>query len=335
MSLHFKPVIVAPDDHPALLAGTPAEQRLRMLGELSLHGNPLRGTAELIQRCREADIVVNVYSRTGFTDEVLAQLPQLKLISRAGTGLDGLDLDACRRRGIAVTHLRGNDADEVAEHSIALMLAVLRRIPETDRALRAGTWTKDYIRGARGRVLGIVGLGAIGSRTAQLGRALGMNVLAWSPGADAGRAAASGAAWAELDDLLHRSDVVSLHLRLSPDTQGLIDARRIGLMKHDAVLVNTARAGLVEHGAMIDALNERRIAGAGLDVFHTEPLPPDDPLLALPNVVLTPHSGGYMAEVMARAVNTTVQNVENWLNGAPTNLAVDPRQNLSPHSAHA
>jgi len=317
------PRIVVPDDDPIYLRNTPAESRLRALGDVTIFDTDPRDAAELIRRCADAEIVYNTYGRTKFTAEVLAALPKLKLISRPGTGVDGIDLEACRRRGIAVTHLRGNDADEIAEHSIALMLCCLRRIPEMDRALRAGAWSAEYIRGARGATLGIVGLGAIGRRTAALGMALGMKVLAWSFGPDEGRAAAAGAERAALDDLLGRSDVVSLHLRVSPDTRGLIDARRLALMKPGAVLVNTARAALVDRDALLAALREGRIC-AGLDVFHAEPLAKDDPLLALPNVVMTPHDGSVMPDVIARGVMTAVVNIENWLRGAPTNLAVDP-----------
>jgi phosphoglycerate dehydrogenase-like enzyme len=320
------PVIGVPDDFPTYLTGTPAEARLRALGDVTLYNRDApRSAEELIRRCADAEIIYNVYGTSRFTEPVLVALKRLRLISRSGTGVDGVDLDACRRRGVAVANLRGNDADEIAEHAIALMLSALRRIPEMDLALRAGHWSTERIRGARGLTLGVVGLGAIGSRTAILGRALGMEVLAWSFGPDEGRAARAGATAADLDDLLRRSDVVSLHLRVSSETRGLIDARRLGLMKRDAVLVNTARAALVERDALIQTLAERRIAAAGLDVFHTEPLPPDDPLLKLPNVVLTPHGGSNIDYVIARGLLTAVANIENFLKGRPTNLVVDPR----------
>jgi D-3-phosphoglycerate dehydrogenase len=319
-------LIVVPDDFPNYLTGTPAEARLRALGDVTLYNRDApRDAEDLIRRCADAEIVYNVYAKSRFTDTVLAALKRLRLISRPGTGVDGVDLDTCRRRGIAVANLRGNDADEIAEHAIALMLNALRRIPEMDRALRAGRWSMERIRGARGLTLGVVGMGAIGSRTAVLGRALSMDVLAWSFGPDEGRAARAGATAVDLDELLRRSDVVSLHLRVSANTCGLIDSRRFGLMKHDAVLVNTARAELVDRDALIYALSERRIAAAGLDVFHTEPLTPDDPLLKLSNVVLTPHGGSNIDHVVERGLMTAVANIENFLRGQPTNLVVDPR----------
>ncbi|MGQ0675283.1 MAG: NAD(P)-dependent oxidoreductase [Rhodospirillales bacterium] len=316
--------IVVPDDFPRYFGGTAAEARLRTLGEVTLYDSAAAGADELIRRAKDADVAVAVYTKIGWTDAVLAACPRLRLISRCGTGLDGIDLEACRRRGVAVAHLVANDADEVAEHAIALALCALRRIGEVDRAIRAGRWDMAPIRGARGLTMGVVGLGAIGSRTAALARAIGMNVLAWSHGLDGGRAARAGAAWAELDDLLGRADVVSLHLRLGPGTMGLIDARRLGLMKRDAVLVNTARAGLVDRAALIGALSDKRIAAAALDVFHAEPLPQDDPLIALPNVVLTPHDGGNIAAVAVRGLMRAVENVANFLAGAPSGLAVDP-----------
>jgi phosphoglycerate dehydrogenase-like enzyme len=320
------PVIVVPDDFPSYLTGTPAEARLRALGDVTLYNRDAPQDAEdLIRRCADAEVIYNVHGTSRFTEPVLVALKRLRLISRPGTGVDGVDLDACRRRGVAVANLRGNDADEIAEHAIALMLNALRRIPEMDRALRAGRWSTELIRGARGLTLGVIGLGAIGSRTAVLGRALGMEVLAWSFGPDEGRAARGGATAVDLDDLLRRSDVVSLHLRVSAETRGLIDARRLRLMKHDAVLVNTARAALVDRDALIHALVEGRIAAAGLDVFHAEPLPPDDPLLKLPNVVLTPHGGSNIDYVITRGLLTAVANIENFLKGRPTNLVVDPR----------
>ncbi|MCC7046932.1 MAG: D-2-hydroxyacid dehydrogenase family protein [Alphaproteobacteria bacterium] len=319
-------LIVVPDDFPPYLTGTPAEAKLRTLGDVVIHNRAApRDADELAQRCADAEVIINIYGRNRFPAPLLARLKRLRLISRSGTGVEGVDLEACRRQGVAVAHLRANDADEIAEHAIALMLCALRRIPEMDRFMRAGAWSGESIRGARGRTLGIVGMGAIGGRTAALGRALGMQVLAWSFGPDEGRAARAGATAVELDDLLRRSDVVSLHLRVSDATRGMFDAGRLGLMKRDAVLVNTARGALVDREALLAALRERRIAAAGLDVYHAEPPVAGDPLLALPNVVMTPHNGSNIAEVVARGLMTTVGNVENFLKGQPTNLAVDPR----------
>lgn len=314
--------IVVPDDFPCYLHGTPAAARLYALGDVAHHFESAPKDAdELVARCRDAAIVFNVYGKNKFGDAVLSALPKLRMISRSGTGVDGIDLEFCRRRGIVVSHLKGNDAQEIAEHAIALMLCALRRIGEMDRSLREGRWRGERIRGAHGLTLGVVGLGAIGSRMVELGRALGMKVMAWTFGADDGRAARLGVPWVPLDALLAEADVVSLHLRMSDDTLGLIDARRFALMKRDAVLVNTARAGIVDRAALLDALSAGRIAAAGLDVFHTEPLPPDDPLLKLPNVVMTPHNGSNITHVVERGLMTAVENIEKFLAGRPSGLA--------------
>jgi phosphoglycerate dehydrogenase-like enzyme len=319
--------IVVPDDYPSVLAGTPAEARLRTLGPVMFHRDRLAADAEeLSSRLRHAEVVLILKGSTPLSEPVLAQCQQLRLISRWGTGVDRIDLAACRRQGIAVAYTPNNDSDEIAEHAIALMLAVMRRIPEMDRAIRGGRWPSDAILTPRGRTIGIVGLGAVGSRTARLALAIGMRVLAWSRSPDNGRAEKLGATFVPLNELLRRSDVVSLHLRVSEDTRNLLDAQRIARMKPGAFLINTARAGLVERAALLQALADDRLAGAGLDVFHEEPVPPDDPILRLPNVVLTPHNGGLMADVIARGLARAVDNIENFLAGRPAELLLDPRR---------
>ena len=316
--------IVVPDDFPPVLAGD-VEARLRALGSVTLHRDRLAASLEeLSGRLRDAEVALILKGGTPLTEPVLARCPRLRLISRWGTGVDGIDLTACRQRGIAVAYTPHNDSDEIAEHAIALVLAVMRRIPEMDRALRAGKWPGDAILTPRGRTIGILGLGAIGSRTARLARAIGMSVLAWSYSPDDGRAAKLGATAVSLEELLRRSDVVSLHLRVSEDTRNLLDRARLALIKPGAFLINTARAALVDKAALLDALTSGRLAGAGLDVFHEEPVPPSDPLLRFPHVVLTPHNGGLMADVITRGLDRAIDNIENFLAGRPAELLFDP-----------
>jgi phosphoglycerate dehydrogenase-like enzyme len=317
--------LVVPDDFPPALTGSTAEARLRALGELSIHTE--RGADredELIRRVADAEIVVNIRAHARFTDRVLAGAPRLRLISIWGTGVDNVDLEACRRRGVTVTNTPGVNADAVAEHTIALMLAVLRRLPALDRDVRAGQWPRGFLVQAHGKTLGLVGVGAIGSRVAAIARALGMTVLAWSYRGDDARAAAAGARPTPLDPLLAESDVVSLHLRLAPETQGFLDAGRLGRLRPTAVLVNTARGALVDKDALLAALREGRLAGAGLDVFHEEPIPAGDPILALPAVLLTPHNAGSTREVIEAGLHRAVQNIEHFLHGAPTDVVVAP-----------
>jgi len=320
-----RPKIAVPDDFPPALTGSTAEAHLRSVGEVTVHTE--RGAheeVELIRRIGDAEVVLNIRAHAHFTDRVLAECARLRLISIWGTGFEHIDIEACRQRGVTVTNTPGVNADAVAEHTIALMLAVMRCIPSMERDVRAGRWARGLVVQARGKTLGLIGLGAVGSRVARLGRALGMTVLAWTFRHDDHRATISGAQPVRLEELLRGADVVSLHLRLNTETQGLLGRDDLALMKPTAYLVNTARGALVDKGALVVALREGRLAGAALDVFHEEPVLADDPLISLPNVVLTPHVSGNVIEVIEEGLNRAVENIENFLRGAPSGVVVAP-----------
>ncbi|HEV8214341.1 MAG TPA: phosphoglycerate dehydrogenase [Gemmatimonadaceae bacterium] len=313
------PRIVVPDDFPPAISGTAAERALRALGDVIVHTE--RGAdneAELIRRIRDADVVLNIRGYTRFSAAVVAACDRLRLISIWGTGTDNVDFTATRARGITVTNTPGVNAHAVAEHTIALMLAVARRIPSMDAGVRAGEWPRGLLVQLEGKTLGVIGLGAIGSRVATLASAFGMTVLASTLGEDGGRSRSVGARHVPLEVLLRESDFVSLHLRLSDKTTRHLDRDRLALMKPSAFLINTARAGLVDREALFEALRESRIAGAGLDVFHEEPIRPNDPLLGLTNVVLTPHNAGSTAEVIDRGLQQAVENISAFLSAAPS-----------------
>jgi D-3-phosphoglycerate dehydrogenase len=319
--------IVVPDDFPAALTGSAAEPRLRTMGHVTVHTE--RGAdqaAELIRRIGDAEIVINIRAHAKFTDGVLAACPRLRLISVWGTGTDNVDLDACRARGVAVTNTPGVNAHAVAEHTIALMLAITRHIPAMDRETRAGQWPRAMLVQLEGRTIGLIGLGAIGSRVAELLKPFGVRLLAATYGPDAGRAAALGARHVSLDTLLRESDIVSVHLLLSADTRGYLGRDHLALMKPTAFLINTARGAIVDKAALLEMLREGRIAGAALDVFHEEPIPQGDPILALSNVVLTPHNGGQTREVIDAGLLRAVENVEHFLAGRPRDVVVPPRR---------
>jgi D-3-phosphoglycerate dehydrogenase len=306
--------IVVPDDFPLLLTGTPAERRLRALGDVVIFTE--RGANEedeLIRRIDGAGVVVSLRAYSRFTKRVLEASPSLRMISIWGTGTDNVDLDACRAGGVLVTNTPGVNANSVAEQTLALMLAVARQIPAMDRGTREGKWPRAMLVQLEGKTLGVIGLGAIGSRVAMLAKAFGMNVLATAWRGDDGRAAAAGARFVDLETLLRESDFVSVHLRLTDETRGVLSRERLAEMKPSAFLVNTARGALVDRDALLDALENNQIAGAGLDVFHEEPVRADDRLLTLSNVVLTPHNAGTTEEVIALGLARTVENVERFL----------------------
>jgi phosphoglycerate dehydrogenase-like enzyme len=308
------PRIVVPDDFPAVLTGTPAEGQLRALGDVTIFTE--RGADredELIRRVDGAEAVLSIRAHSRFSERVIAACPSLRMISIWGTGTDNVDHAASAARGITVTNTPGINAHAVAEQTLALMLAVARRITEMDRRIRDGEWPRAMLVQLEGKTLGVIGFGSIGSRVATLARAFGMEVLVSTWGRDDGRVERAGARPVDVETLLRVSDFVSVHLRLTAETERFLSRDRLGLMKPTAFLVNTARGRLVDEGALVDALREGRIAGAGLDVFHREPLLADDPLLQLPNVVLTPHNAGTTPEVIADGLACAVANIRNFL----------------------
>jgi phosphoglycerate dehydrogenase-like enzyme len=275
----------------------------------------LADESALVQRLAPYDIVVAIRERTRFTAGVINRLPALKLLALAGRWTGQVDLAAAAARGIVVTETEGS-AVNAFEHTVALMMALVRRVPQEDRAMRAGQWqTPPLGVDMAGKTFGIIGLGKIGGKMAAFGRLLGMRVLATGITLTDERATAAGATRTDLETLLRESDVVSVHLRLSDKSRGLITARHLALMKRTAFLVNTARGPIVEEAALLEALRARRIAGAALDVFDVEPLPAGHPLLALDNVVVTPHLGFVTAEGYAVFFGQAVEAILAFMDG--------------------
>jgi D-3-phosphoglycerate dehydrogenase / 2-oxoglutarate reductase len=319
------PLIVVPDDFPSVFDKTAAHTRCQQLGETRVY--PARGAdeeAELIKRIDRARVAINIRAHARFTDGVFASCRNLKMVSIWGTGTDNIDLDAAGRHGVTVCNTPGVNAFAVAEHTIALMLAVGRRIPRLDREMRGGAWPRELLTQCLGKTLGVFGTGTIGARVITLAKALGMEVLAWSARGDDAHVKSLGAQPAAKDDILKAADFVSLHLRLTPETRGFLTRREFALMKKTAIFINTGRGALTDRDALLDALRNGRIAAAGLDVFHEEPVKPDDPVLTLANVVLSPHNAGQTPEVIRDGLLRAVANVENFLKGAPTDVVVAP-----------
>lgn len=316
--LQSVPRIVIPDDAPPVMAPSDAYRRLLEQVQVDYH-DTLPGTEErLIKRIAGAEIVINIRSSSRFTANVFRQSPKLRLLSVWGTGTDNVDLEAAARHGVTVTNTPGVSAASVAEHALTLLLATARRIPHLDSDVRQGHWPRGQVSQIHGKTLGIVGLGAIGRQLARLGTGIGMRVIAWTMHPNP----ALGYELVTLDDLLHSSDVVSLHLRLSAETRGFIGKSEFEKMKPSAILINTARGALVDEQAMIEALIAGRIAGAGLDVFEAEPLPPTHPLSRLENVVLTPHCAGVTTEALEASLRVSIENVWSFLEGRPANVVV-------------
>ena len=272
-------------------------------------------SADLIARIRDSEIVINIRATSRFSREVLNGCPDLRMISIWGTGTDHVDLDTARARNIRVTNTPGVAAVAVAEHTISLMMAAAKQTVTVDAQVREGKWPRALVSQLRGKTLGLIGTGAIGREVARLGRGIGMHVIAWTfhPGGDI-------AEWVTFEEIFRRSDVVSVHVRQSPQTEGMIRREHFDLMKPSAIFVNTARGAIVREPDLIEALAEHRIAGAGLDVFATEPLPSDSRLFSLKNVVLSPHSAGITPETTEAGLALAIDNVFQWLAGKAINV---------------
>jgi phosphoglycerate dehydrogenase-like enzyme len=307
------------DDFQGAAASLSCMDTLRACGELLVFRKALSSPAGLIDALKDVHILIPIRERSQLTSSVLEALPSLEMISQTGGNTPHLDLEAATRRGIIVCTSPGA-GQSTAELTFALMLAVMRRIPQEHQAMRAGHWQTSQGVGLQGKILGIIGLGRIGSRVAHMAQAFGMRVLATGFTLTAERAMAHGVRMASLEDLLARSDVVSVHLRLSERSDKLIGRQELRLMKPTAYLINTARGPIVDEAALIDALRHRRIAGAGLDVFTQEPIDPNNPLLQLDNVVCTPHIGFVTQESYEQMLGGAVENIMNYLEGNPTNV---------------
>ncbi len=261
-------------------------------------------TAEqLVQKAVDVDALI-VRGRTKVTKEVIAAATQLKVIARSGTGVDNIDLLAAKEKKITVVNAPGANAESVAEHTFAFMLALARNLVPAVTQLKSGTWAKSDFRGMelKGKTLGVLGFGHIGKRVAELGKAFGMDVLVYAKGNP-------------LDEFLASVDIVSLHVPLTSETRGLMGAKEFKKMKKTAILINTARGAIVDEAALIDALKTGTIAAAALDVYSTEPLSSESELLKLPNVILTPHVAADSREGENRASSMIAEDVDRVLTG--------------------
>jgi D-3-phosphoglycerate dehydrogenase len=310
------PHIVIPDDEPPVMATSVAFQRLTNQ-DVRVYSSRPADPEDLITRLQDAEVVINIRATTRFTREVLSHSPKLRLISIWGTGTDNVDLEAAKAHRIRVTNTPDVSAIAVAEHTLSLIMAATKQTVTIDRRVREGKWPRASVSQLHGQTLGLVGTGAIGRKVARLGKGIGMHVIAWTfhPQGDI-------AEWVSLEDVFRRSDAVSVHVRQSPETVEMIRHEHFELMKPTAVFINTARGRIVRERDLIEALRTNRIAGAGLDVFETEPLPANSPFFSLSNVVLTPHSAGITPAATEAGLALAIENVFAWLAGRSTNVVV-------------
>jgi phosphoglycerate dehydrogenase-like enzyme len=320
--MHADIVIVIPGDDPPQLQGSPHLKRLKSHGEVILHADRPSTVEDQVRRAGDAVCLVNSRGAVKWPGEILHRLPRLRMISVCGIGTDAIDLETAKELGIIVCNLPGQTAPIVAEHALGLMLALAKRAWFQTNELKSGRWTSRDNVYLRGKTLGLVGAGSIATELARLGKAIGMSVLAWTFHPSSERAARLGVTFVSLDELLSHSDVVSLHVKLTSESRGLIGAEQICRMKHGALLINTARGPIVDSKALVEALNSGHLDGAGIDVFDDEPIPAAHPLLACRQVVLTPHNADQTPEGMELLNAGVVDNVIAFLRGHPRNRVV-------------
>ncbi len=313
--------IVIPDDSFRLFENSQALARLRTLGEVRYFADNAASEEELRARLADAEIILTTRYQTDFkTTDLLDHLPQLRMISVMGTRPRMIDMARANARGIVVTTTPGASAASVAEHTMMLLLALAKRMPLIFPAMREGGWPQPMGTELAGKTLGLIGFGHIARLVCRMALGFGMRVLAYSPSMTPERAQAEGAEAASAEECL-AADVVSLHLHLPEGAAPFMTSEKFACMKETAYFVNTARAGVVDEEALLDALRNGRIAGAGIDVFEPfEPLPADSPYRALDNVVITPHSAWITDGTNARFRDVPVENVEAFLRGAPVNV---------------
>jgi phosphoglycerate dehydrogenase-like enzyme len=273
----------------------------------------------LVQRLEPFDVIIAMRERTPFPRSVVQRLPNLKLLVTTGARNASFDMAALKERNITVCGTRGVPTP-TAELTWGLIIGLLRHIAEEDRDVRAGGWQSTIGPTLAGATLGCLGLGNLGSQVAKVGKAFGMDVIAWSQNLTEERASAVGARLVSNEELFSQADIVTVHLVLSDRTRGLVGAHELGLMKPSAYLVNTSRGPIVDEGALVSALTEHRIAGAALDVFEVEPLPADHPFRSLDNTLITPHIGYVTIEGYQFFYGDAVDDIVAWLQGAPVRV---------------
>ena len=311
------------DDYHGVAREMADWERLAGRVEIVSFPAPIADATELVHRLSAFEAILAMRERTAFPRSVLEQLPKLRLLITTGMWNASIDIDAATELGIQVCGTR-DVGHLTAELTLGLILALARQTSHEERAMREGRWHVRLGHSVRGKTLGLLGLGNLGRQVAGFGRALGMETIAWSQNLTAAAAAEAGCRRVERQELFTAADYLTIHVRLSDRTRGLVGAKELGLMKPTAYLVNTSRGPIVDERALFEALRDKRIAGAALDVYSKEPLPRDDPIRTLDNVILLPHLG-YVSEENYRCMyGDGLEAIEGFLAGKPVRALNEP-----------
>jgi phosphoglycerate dehydrogenase-like enzyme len=304
------------DDYQGVALTSADWSSLQDRAEITVFRDYLPVGQALIDRLKPFEAVVAMRERTPFKEELLSQLDNLKLILSTGRRNAAIDLRYANDRGVTVCHT-GYSSHGAMEHTWALILAALRHIPQENTSFKSAGWQTRIGGDLKGKTLGVVGLGNIGAAIARVARAFEMEVIAWSQNLTDKKATEAGARRVEKEDLFRQADIVTLHLILSGRSKGIVGKDELALMKPSAWLINTSRGPLIDEAALVETLQEKRIAGAAIDVFDTEPLPTDHPFRSLDNLLATPHVGYVTEDTYKIFYEDTVENLAAWLDGKP------------------
>ena len=304
------------DDYQRVAARLANWSQLSEATEVEFFQDHLTDQDRLADRLKDFQIVVGMRERTPFPRSLLSRLPELRLLVTTGMRNAAFDVDAAAELGIVVCGT-GGTGEGPTELTWGLIIGLLRQIPQEDQRTRQGSWGTEIGVGLKDKTLGLLGLGHIGALMARVGSAFDMSVIGWSQNLTAERAAECGATLVDKDALFRESDIVSVHVRLSDRTRGLVGARELSLMRSSAYLVNISRGPIVNEAALVDALQRRSIAGAALDTFDVEPLPTDHPLLKLPNTILAPHNGYVTEDCLSAMYSGVVEDIQAFASGEP------------------
>jgi phosphoglycerate dehydrogenase-like enzyme len=307
------------DDYQGVALQSADWSPLEGRAELTVFRDTLAMGPSLVERLKPYDVVVAMRERTPFKEPLLSALPNLKLISSTGRRNAAIDLAFAQSRNVTVCYT-GYSSHGAMEHSWALILSAMRHIPQETASLRSGGWQTRVGIDLKGKTLGVVGLGNIGSGVAKVAQAFGMEVIAWSQNLTDEKAREAGVTRVEKLDLFQRADLVTLHLILSHRSRGIVGAEELAAMKPSSWLINSSRGPLIDEKALIATLSEKRIAGAAIDVYDEEPLPAGHPFRRLDNVLATPHIGYVTEETYKIFYNDSVENIAAWIDGRPVRV---------------
>lgn len=313
------------DDYQKIALASADWDQLPTSATVDVFHDNIKDEDALVERLKPFDALVIMRERTRFPRSLIERLPNLKLLVTTSVRNRAIDLDACADHGIVACHTEPGHTP-TAELTWALILGLAKWVPQEDRATREGHWGLKPGIGLAGRTLGVIGLGKLGSAVARVGKLFDMRVIAWSQNLTDERAAEVGVERVDKDTLLREADFVTLHVVLSDRTRGLIGAEELAKMKPTAFLINTSRGPVVDEDALVEAVNKGTIAGAGLDVYGIEPLPLDHPIRSLPNSVILPHLGGFVAENYKLWYGGALEDVLAWLEGKPIRIMEKPAE---------